>query len=322
MAKSNPIESQLAALTALRSDPKSESAKAELTRAMASKSNLVVAKATSIINDSQQTDFLPALATAFERFFADGSDKGCSAKTAIANGLYEFGHNEAAVFVRGIHHVQKEASFGPPVDVAAELRGLCALGLARMGYPDVLPELAELLVDPEFQPRVMAVRAVAYTGSEDGAPLLRMKVLAGDAEPEVIAECFIGLMKLSPKKSLPFVSRFLKSTDPAMAESAALAIGGSRTPQAFELLRAEWESHLQPQPRRPLLLGIAMTRQPAAVDFLLERIAEDRPAPAADAIAAMALYKHDEAIRAKVAAIVNERGENELLAAMKKAFAA
>ena len=285
-----------------------------------SKSNLVVAKAATIITDSQQADFLPQLATAFDRFFADGSDKGCPAKTAVANALYTLGHNESAGFLRGIHHVQREASFGPPVDVAAELRGICALGLARIGYPDVLLELGELLVDQEFQPRVMAVRAVAYTGSADGAPLLRMKVLAGDTEPEVTAECFVALMKLSPRKSLPFVARFLKSPD--LAEPAALAIGGSRTLESFELLRNEWESHLQSEPRRPLLLGIAMTRQPVAVDFLLERILDDRPTAAADAITAMAIYRHDETIKSKINAIVNDRGESDVVAAFKKSFAA
>jgi hypothetical protein len=320
MAKSNSIETQLAALNALRSDPRSESAKAEFNKALASKSNLVVAKAATIVNQTQQAEFLPLLADAFDRFFFAGSDKGCLAKMAIANGLYEMGHNEAAGFLRGIHHVQREASFGPPVDVAAELRGICALGLARTGYPDVLLELAELLVDPEFQPRLMAVRAVAYTGSEDGAPLLRMKTVAGDTEVEVLAECFIGLMKLSPRKSISFVARFLKSEDPALVESAATAIGSARSAAAFELLLAEWESHLQPQPRRPLLLGMAMTRHPAAVEFLLERIIGDRPGPAADAIAAMGIYKHDEALKAKIAAIVNDRGERDLAAAVGRAF--
>jgi HEAT repeat protein len=320
MAKADNIELQLAALTAIRADPKSDAAKAEFSKALKSKSNLVVAKAATIICDSHQTEFVPAMAVAFERFFDPAADKGCSAKTALANALYEAGHTESAGFLRGIHHVQMEASFGPAVDAAAELRGICALGLVRLGYPDVLLELAELLMDPEFQPRLMAVRAVAYTGSDAGAPLLRMKVKAGDSEPEVTAECFIGLMKISPAKSLPFVARYLQSSDLTMVEAAAQAIGGARTPAAFELLHKQWESRLQPEPRRPLLLGIAMTRQPAAVEFLLERIMDDRPTPAAHAIAAMAIYKHDETVKTKVAAIVAERGEAEVVTAMKKAF--
>ena len=45
--------------------------------------------------------------------------------------------------------MQKEGSFGPPVDVAAELRGVCALGLVKIGYGDVLVELTDLLADVE-----------------------------------------------------------------------------------------------------------------------------------------------------------------------------
>ena len=320
MAKAVPIDQQLSALGALRGDPKSEAARTLLTKSLESKSNLVVARAATIINESQQLEFLPALSSAFDRFFIEGTDKGCPAKTALANAMYSLGHDQSSGFLRGIHHVQKEASFGPPVDVAAELRGLCALGLARMGYADILLELAELLVDAEFQPRVMAVRAVAYTGSEDGTPLLRMKLLAGDSEPEVTAECFLALMKLSPKKSLGFVARFLDSSDPAWVEAAAQAIGGSRTSQAFELLQSKWESQPQAEPRRPLLLGIAMTRQPAAVEFMLERVADDRPAPAVDAISAMAIYKHDSTVREKMQRLISERGESMLNAAFQKAF--
>jgi HEAT repeat protein len=318
MAKAASIEQQLSALGTLRADPKSDLARPELKKALASKTNLVVAKAATLVTESNQADFLPDLVLAFDRFFAAGSDKGCGAKTAIASGLYALGHNDPAAFLRGIHHVQKEASFGPSVDAAAELRGICALGLARIGYADVLMELAELLVDPEVQPRIMAVRAVAYTGSEAGVPLLRMKALAGDADNEVTAECFTALMKLSPRKSLPFVARFLKSQEVELVEAAGLAIGGSRLAEAFELLRGEWESHLAPEPRRPLLLGIAMSRLPAAVEFLLERVADDRPAPAVDAINAMTLYKHDQAIMQRLRKIVDDRGEPELRAAMQK----
>ena len=48
------------------------------------------------------------------------------------------------------------------MDTAAELRGVCALGLVRMGYRDVLVELADLLMDPEAQARMMAARSLAH----------------------------------------------------------------------------------------------------------------------------------------------------------------
>ena len=322
MAKTISIEEQLNQLSATRGDPSSDASKAELTRALKHKFNAIAAKAAVIITDSRQSDFLPSLAAAFDRFFVAGSDKGCSAKTAIATAFYELGHTDSAAFVRGVRHTQPEPSFGRSVDAATELRGICALGLARIGYADVLLEVAGLLVDPEPQARIMAVRAVAYTGSDIGSPLLRMKVLAGDAEPDVTAECLVALMKVSPKKSLEFVGPFLKSNDLAMVDAAAQAIGGWRSPQAFEFLRDQWESHLTSDPRRPLLLAMAMTRQPAAIEFLLERIVDDRPGPAADAVAAMAMYRSDSTLKERVRGLVETVDDATVRAAYVKAFGA
>ena len=73
-----------------------------------------------------------------------------------------------------------------------------------------------------------------------------------------------------------------------------------------------------PDKRRPLLLAIAMTRQPAAIEFLLERVADDSAKPAADAVAAMAMYKHDDAVRERIAQIVRERDDRAVSEAFDK----
>jgi hypothetical protein len=125
-------------------------------------------------------------------------------------------------------------------------------------------------------------------------------------------------MKLTPAKSLDFVAKFLDEGDAATAESAAMAIGASRTPAAFDLLRNRWERQLLPDKRRPLLLAIAMTRQPAAIDFLLERIGDDSAQPAADAVAAMAMYKHDDALTQRIGKIVRERDDLLVTQAFEK----
>jgi hypothetical protein len=309
MAKAPPIEQQLLELSALRTDAKSVPARAKLTHALKSKNNLLAARAAMIVTETDQPDYVPLLAEAFDRFFTAVADKGCSAKMALANALYTFGYTDTSAFLRGIHHVQMEGSWGPAVDAAAELRGICALGLVRAGYREALLELAALLMDKEPQTRQMTVRAVVYADQENGALLLRMKALGGDSDADVTAETLAGLMKLTPKKSLEFVAGFLDAQDSATVESAALAIGGSRLPEAFDRLRQQWESHLRPEPRKPLLLAMAMTRQPAAVDFLLERVLDDSPRPAADAAAALGMYQHDEAVKARIIAAVTERDE-------------
>jgi hypothetical protein len=321
MPRQPPIEQQLLELSALRRDASSTTAREKLTSAISGKNNLLAARAAAIIEETRQADYLPALAAAFERFFTTGTDKGCTAKQAIASAMYTLGHTDTAAFLRGIRHVQMEATYGGSVDAAAELRGTCALGLVRCGYRDVLLELAGLLMDKEQQPRQMAARAIAYAGSEEGAPLLRMKVLAGDRDADVTAECFNGLMKLTPAKSIEFLARFLDADDPATAESAALALGASRLPAAINVLMRQWTKQVRPEPRRPLLLAIAMTRQSAAIDFLMERVLDDSPGPAADAVASMEIYKHDDAIRLRLAAIVRERDSAAITAAFNRAFA-
>jgi HEAT repeat protein len=320
MPKPPPLEIQLLELSALRGDAKSALAREKLTHALTGKSNLLTARAATILADTQQADFLPLLEVAFDRYFKAANDKGCAAKTAIANALYTLGHSDSAAFLRGIRHKQMEPSFGGPVDCAAELRGTCALGLVRAGYRDVLLELPALLMDREPQTRQIAVRALIYANDERGTLLLRMKILAGDENSDVIAEALAGLMKLSPGKSLEFVAQFLEDKDSATAESAAIAIGGARSLAAFELLRAQWERHIRPEPRTSLLLGMTMTRQPAAIEFLLQRVHEDSPRPAVDAIVALAIYKHDDAVKAKVAAAVQSREDSTITQAFKKAF--
>jgi hypothetical protein len=320
MAKAPPIEQQLLDLSALRGDAKSSTAREKFTHALAGKNNLLAARAATIVAETEQPDFLPVLLIAFDRFFAAGSDKGCAAKTAIADALYTLGENDAAPFLRGIRHVQMEPTYGGQVDSAAALRGTCGLGLVRSGYRDVLLELVPLLMDREPQTRQMAVRAVIYANQDHGALLLRMKVLAGDENLDVIAESLSGLMKLTPAKSIDFVKRFLDDPNSSTAESAAIAIGGSRTLAAFELLRAHWEREIRAETRAPLLLGIAMTRQAPAIDFLLQRIQEDSIRPAADAVSALAMYKHDESVKARVDAAVKERQDSVLSQAFEKVF--
>ncbi len=309
------VENQLAALSAIRSDPTAGGAVALLRVAVGSRVNLVVAKAAAIVQASEQSAFLPELAAALTRFYAPGSDRGCDAKAAITECLYTLGHGDAEAFLPGVRHVQMEGSYGPPVDAAIDLRGWSALGLARAGYRDVLLVLGELLADAAAACRQMAVRAMAYAGADGAAPLLRYKVLAGDPEPAVTAECFAALMKLTPRASLPFVGRFLGG-DPERAEAAATAIGETRTEAAWQALKAAWDAAIDPEVRRGLLPGIGLTRQAAAVAFLLERVERDRPAPAAEAVAAMAIYRHDPAVGRRLTDAADRNGDAAVRAAV------
>ena len=56
-----------------------------------------------------------------------------------------------------------------------------------------------------------------------------------------------------------------------------------------------------------MLLAIAITRLPAALDFLLEVLAKEDSTAALAALAALAIHKHNPTIRERIAAVIAQR---------------
>jgi HEAT repeat protein len=325
MKKPDPIEQALDRLGALRSEAASPDTLAqELRKFLSNKSNLVVAKAARIAGELRSEKSIPDMVAAFERLMADPGklDKGCAALTEITGALYELDYLEPEIYFRGIHHVQMEGAFGPPVDVASKLRAFSALGLARTRYPHALEEVVALLVDREPEARIGAVRALASNGGEAGVLLLRLKVLNGDPEPDVMAECFSGLLAASPERSLSFVAEYAESEDAAVAEAAILALGTSRRPAAFDFLKEKWERSAGGRLRKTLLLAMALTRADAAIEFLVALLESGNVQTARDTITALALYRDNQRIRQLIEAAVSRRGEKQLTEAFRRELAA
>jgi HEAT repeat protein len=251
------------------------------------------------------------LIVAFERYMANSwqKDKGCAAKTAIAEALYRTGCTQESIYLQGIHYRQLEPVYGGREDTAAKLRVVCALGLVRMNYPQVMSELADLLADPEPEARTGAVRAVGYAGQEAGVPLLRFKVRTGDEKTEVLHECFNALLRLSPGSSLPFVAGFLDDEEITICEAAAIALGESRMAEAFDILKTSWEKRLDPDLRRTELLAMALLRHESAIEFLLSLVADGSATNARDAMAALGMYQGDEEVWRRVQVLVDARSD-------------
>jgi len=247
-------------------------------------------------------------------------DKGCTALSEIAQTLYELDYREPEIYRTGIRHVQMEGSFGPPVDVAAPLRGTCALGLARTSDPQALAEVVLLLADKEAPARLGAVRALATNGGAAGALVLRFKALTGDADPEITAECLSSLLSSERDRALDFVISFVDSTDSEVNEAAILALGASRLPQAIEYLQQKWEQTLGNPRRKTILLALATSRDEAALKFLVSLIDSASLSTASDVIAALAAHKHTERIRHAASAAVDRRRERALLDAFRREF--
>jgi HEAT repeat protein len=321
MPKPRPVETALAQLAALKGMGPATLA-AELPKYLASKSNLVVAKAADLARAAGVEALVPQLVAAFDRFMDKPAttDPTCAAKREIANALYELGASAQALFLTGIRHVQKEAAWGKPVDTAADLRGLCALGLVRMGYPDVMTELVDLFADEEHPARIMAARAVAYAARDEGALLLRLKILVGDREDVVTAECILSLANLSRARALPFIRRYLDDPNPTLAEAAALAIGEMRDGAALDVLTDRWTRDPRADSRQALALPIALSRLPKSLDFLLAAIANESESVAVKAIEALAIYRQDPSIAAKVRAAVEGRALKRLTESFGRSF--
>jgi hypothetical protein len=72
--------------------------------------------------------------------------------------------------------------------------------------------------------------------------------------------------------------------------------------------------------RPALLLAIAMTRLPDAIELLLSIVSSAKPDAAGDAIEAMGMYRHDETVRTKLDAIIKGRGSTELSTIFDQTF--
>jgi HEAT repeat protein len=313
MAGKRTLEERLAALHALRANPTTDAAIAALHQALADKSNHLVAEAARIVGESEIAQLESDLVRAFERFMIDPlkTDKGCRAKAAIAEALYRIGSTQEELFLQGVRYVQLEPTYGGREDTAANLRGVCALGLVRANYPHVMVELAHLLADQESDARIAAARAIAYAQQDAGVPLLHFKALSGDQDPQVMLACFDALLRLSPELSLPFAAGFLRCDDLAVGEAAAMALGESRIEEALGFLVAAWEEVLDPDFRRTVLVAIALLRHEEAIAFLLSLLADGSPAVASAAIEALGMYRQDDNVWQRVRQLAGEREDVE-----------
>jgi HEAT repeat protein len=319
VSRSRPLAESLLALERVR-DAGPALLRPALAAALEREAAPAAAKAARLAAEREQGQLLPNLVRAFGRFMVRPakSDPGCAAKTAIVEALNRLGHDDTDVYLRGIRHVQLEPVFGGKVDTAVDLRGASAFGLVALGHHGVLYELADLLADPEPPARISAARALASLGSDDAVPLLRLRTLIGDAEPRVVAECLLAILRLQPSSGLTLAARLLD--DPLRAEAAAAALGESRLREALAPLR-EWVGRtLAPDLRRAGLLALGQLRREEADDYLVQFLEESRGPAALDALEALALGRSSAALAERVAAAVRQRRDPRLESEWRRLF--
>jgi hypothetical protein len=275
MPRKRVFEAQVAALDALRDAPETSRSDA-LRKALAHKNNFIAAKAADLTREFDLQDLTGNLLQAFNRFFEnpEKSDPQCWAKNAISRALAAFELQEPDIFLRGMRHFQLEAVWGGRSDTAGTLRATCALALVQcrgLTNDDLLKHMVDLFTDKEKSVRAEVARAIEQVGSSSAGLLLRVRATMGNDEPEVLGACYGGILRLEGISAIPWISRFLAAGDDAAAE-AALAIAGTRSPEAFDALQRSLEPTHDPWFRSVLLSAIALTRQDSAMEFLLDLV--------------------------------------------------
>jgi hypothetical protein len=303
-ARNSAYEQKLASLEALReagdAGPDTQLA---LRKALKDRSNYVVAKAAAIVATLGLNQLIPDLLAAYLRFFSDPAktDPQCWAKDALCKALGDLGHEDSATYLRGLQHVQMEPVWGGHADSAATLRGNCALALVScrdLNDLDLLTHLTDVLADPEKAVRAEAARAIGRLNRQEGAIVLRLRLLVGDSEPEVLGSCFSALLSMDASQGIPFVARFLDRRDHSAAE-AALALGLTHDSQALELLKDRLPRERNPDMRRTLVTAIALTRLGDALEMLV-RLVETSARDAGAAVEALAPLRLSEELRARL----------------------
>ena len=312
------FDEQMAALDALKGQALDAGAIELIRKAMASRSNFLVAKAARLAEDNQLAELAPVLIAAFERFFvnAEKTDPQCWAKNALSRALSKLGCRDKDVFLRGLRHHQMEPVWGGRSDSAGTLRANCAhalMGCEGLIAQDVLLLLIDLLADADKAVRVEAVRAIAQL-DDMALPVLRLRALIPGEEPEVLSVCFTALLAIDRGASVEFVARFLEHGDDAAAE-AAFALAETHEPAALAaLLKVRQEpspASSEPWFAGVILSAIGLTRLPQALNYLVGLIeSEDRDAAAA--IEALAKLAPGAELRERIVRAVEDAGSPRL----------
>jgi len=230
------------------------------------------------------------LITEYEYFEFNGTrrDSGCYIRAALARLFTKLEYGPAReALKRGIRTVQIESVAGVPYDMAGQLRGECALGLAEMRDPQALRYIAPLLFDDgcngivkaapvNAELRVIAARAIGRLGNPDGLAVLGIVLGFPDREKnsEVLCECMSAAMQLDAQAALPLVTAYIESGYRDLYAPAAIAIINSGITGAEDYI-ASAISTSRGDSLKAICLTLAAKRTASALDTLNELASSD-----------------------------------------------
>jgi hypothetical protein len=328
--RKDPLKEALNAVQRLRSEGVSDEASATLGSVIKKREGVVVAKAAELASAWNVTELAQDLHDAFYRLSEDGldNDPQCWGKVAIVKALYELAWQDVKVFVDGCKTVQLEPVYGGKQDSATSVRTAAIQALVQLPLADtstVMTLLADLLADDSAKVRAEAARACVYCQPVLVAPLLRLKIRLGDAEPRVLGVCFDTLLVISSDRETvklvleyatpkPLAKRFTPSHDVLQAEALA-SLASSSLSEAINDVTTLYETLTDTQLRRVLLTALGASPTPEAFTFLCQ-ILKDAPVTEAKwGLEALKSKLHDEENRNLIETCLAKRKDDELLRA-------
>jgi HEAT repeat protein len=315
-----PFDDKRARIAAIAASP-TASAVPELRRFLADRTSYLAGEAAEVAARLELRELIPDLAAAFLRLLGEGAaaDKGCLAKKRVLEALLAFEADARDAYLAGLRYTQREVVIFPEfADTAGPVRGLAAHALVQIDFPAVLVEVTPLLVDPEAVVRAEAAHALGRSGLEAAGPVLHLKVLVGDAEPDVLQNAYAGLLRLDARPYLPVVAAALRHESEPVAEAAALALGESRLREALPILKDALDGARGERERRSLLTAISLLRSDEAIELLVSLVEKRPEAEAAAALEALALHRHDPKIAERTRRVVAARGSRRLGEALRE----
>ncbi len=323
MARRPTPEERWKAAKTLADQPLTDVVRTQVRTALTDASNLVVAAGAAAAKAHRLTELISDLLTAYDRHFIDPveRDPRCHAKLALVEALDELGHDDEAVWLRAIRHVQPEPVWGGSEDSAPGLRIRGAQALTGRGHPDLFLLLGDLLADHSGEVRVAAAQMLGSLGSERATVLLRLRLRLTDARPELIGDYAAALLAADGPRALDLVGDLLRGRDPLIVEGIALALGESRCPGALPLLSEVLTTSLDHDARRALVMAISLLRSDEAAEALLRLVADAPPALAGEAITGLRFYRERGPLMTRLRTAVDRRAERALTAKLQQMVA-
>ena len=314
---SRKLEDRIEQLRQLRTQAAAADTNTTLRKALADRSNLIVAEAAKTATELHLSELIPDLLTTFDRLFEEPvkSDPKCWGKTAIVKALARLDYSESAPFVRGSQHIQMEPVWGGQEDSAVQLRANSFLALVQctdVTRFEVLRQLVNAMSDPADPVRIEAVRAMHQLGGEECSLLLRLKARVGDRRPVIIGHVFDALLNMERDQAVPFVAEYLSSGDEALRDEAALALGASRLSGGLKELVETWKSIRSEEFSEVLLRAISSSRLPEAIEFLLDLLRNGTARGSAAAAEALKLHEASSEMRTLIDEAKRNRSQAEL----------